>query len=65
MGGGQASFTAKELRELLNLEGVRVVVPPEALALSSADESEIKLSRRSKRVYEVLSSASTSPRSQS
>eukprot|EP00884_Botryococcus_braunii_P002903 jgi/Botrbrau1/12613/Bobra.0169s0140.1 len=53
----QASFTAKELREIINMEGLRVVVPPESLALSPGDQAELKASRRAKRVYELLSSA--------
>lgn len=57
----QASFTAKELREVLNMDGVRVALSPESLALSAADEAELKASRRAKRVYELLSTAAKAP----
>lgn len=56
----QAAFTAKELRELLNMEGISVVTPQEDMIISKADEAELKVSRSRKRVVELLVKASES-----
>ena len=54
----QAAFTAKELREVLNMEGISVMMPEEDMVISKADEAELKLSRSRKRVVDLLLKAS-------
>ncbi|KAK9802025.1 hypothetical protein WJX73_003027 [Symbiochloris irregularis] len=53
----QASFTAKELRELLKLEGVRVVVDPDQLRVTETDEVEMKASRAKRRIFDIMKSS--------
>lgn len=60
-GPAQAAFTPKELREMLNLEGVAVHIHPEGcLDLSPACQEEIAGNRIKRRVVEVLSKAAKS-----
>lgn len=54
----QAAFTAKELREVLNMDDISVMLPPEDMVISSMDESDLKRSRARKRVFELLQTAS-------
>ena len=54
----QAAFTAKELREITKLEGVRFVVPEQQLNPTDVDLAEMKASRIKKRVFEILKGAS-------
>lgn len=53
----QAAFTAKELREISRLEGVRVVIPRGLLSLTDVDAAEMKASRIKKRVFDILKGA--------
>ena len=53
-GVAQASFSPKELRELLNLPRVRVVMSDESLELAAEDELELKESRPRRRAYEAF-----------
>ena len=53
-GVAQASFTPKELRELLNLPDVRVEMSEETLALAPEDEEELTRSRPRRRAYEAF-----------
>ena len=57
----QAAFTAKELREVLRMEGIRVVIPRDGMQVSEADQAELKASRVRKRVYDLLEGASQTP----
>lgn len=57
----QAAFTAKELREVLRMEGIRVVIPRDGMQVSAADQAELKSSRVRKRVYDLLEGASQTP----
>ena len=50
----QAAFTAKELREVLGLEGIHVCIPAAEMEMTPADEAELKSSRGRKRVYDLL-----------
>ncbi|CAL8471382.1 g10924 [Coccomyxa elongata] len=54
----QAAFTAKELREITKLEGVRFVVPEQQLSPTDVDLAEMKASRIKKRVFDILKGAS-------
>lgn len=49
----QASFTTKELRELIQLEGVTTCLGDRMLAISEADEKELQ-NRPKKRLFELL-----------
>lgn len=53
-GPAQASFSPKELRELLNLPDVRVVIPEEEFALAPEDEAELAENRPRRRAYEAM-----------
>lgn len=53
----QAAFTPKELRDLLNMEGITVHIDPEQLVLSPEEEAEIKGNRIKRRIHDVLSAA--------
>ena len=53
-GPAQASFTGKELREILGLEGCAVHVKAEDLELSDLDRAELKRSRIRKRVARIF-----------
>lgn len=55
----QAAFTAKELREITKLEGVRVVIPEDQLNPTDVDMAEMKASRIKKRVFDILKGAAT------
>jgi len=57
----QAAFTAKELREVLRMEGIRVVIPQEGMQVSSVDLAELKACRVRKRVFDLLEGASQNP----
>ena len=57
----QASFTAKELRELLRLEGVRIVIDPQQMQATAADEAEMKASRAKKRIFDIMRGAVDAP----
>lgn len=59
-GPAQAAFTPKELRELLEMDGLRVRIYPKGCLpnLSPECEAEIKASRIKRRVVEVLQKAS-------
>lgn len=57
----QASFTAKELREVLRLEGVRVSFPGSTLAPTDADRTEMAAARARRRVHEILVAAAAAP----
>ncbi len=57
----QASFTAKELRELLRLERVAVRVPGAALEPTEADRAEMAASRARRRVHDILAAAAAAP----
>ena len=61
MHGGQASFTAKELREVLRLPGVRTSFPSGALAPTDADQAEMAASRVRRRVYDIMAAAAAAP----
>lgn len=50
----QAKFTAKELRELGELEGVDVVVDPAQLALTAADEADLEREPALARNLEIM-----------
>lgn len=54
-GPAHASFTPKELRELLQLEGVSVHIREEDLQLTPADEAILRSNRIRRRAYETLS----------
>ena len=54
----QAAFTPKELRELLNMEGVSVHIPQDTLVVTPVDEAEMKATRLKRRVYDILLKAS-------
>lgn len=56
-GPAQAAFTAKELRELLGLPGVRVCIEKKAMELSEVEREELSGQRVRKRVYELLAKA--------
>ena len=59
----QASFTAKELRELLGFQDVRVAISADQLAaLTPEDVAILKASRARKRVYDIMAQAAASPR---
>ena len=53
----QAAFTPKELRELLNMEGVDVHIPQDTLVVTPVDEAEMKATRMKRRVYDILQKA--------
>lgn len=57
--GCQAAFTAKELREVLKMEGIQVKIPPDTVHLTEADKAGMKASRARKRIVELLQSAAT------
>ncbi|BBN07885.1 ferredoxin/flavodoxin---NADP+ reductase [Marchantia polymorpha subsp. ruderalis] len=62
----QAACTAKELREILGIQGLEVKVQQADLATTKLDHDEMKKSRSHKRVYELFckaaaSSATSSP----
>ena len=54
----QAAFTAKELREILNMEGITVSIDSADMKLTDLDQKELKSSRVRKRVYDLLEKAS-------
>lgn len=53
----QAACTPKELKELVNLAGLRAVAEPSQLALSTAEQQVMKAVRLKRRVFELISSA--------
>ncbi|CAK9207381.1 unnamed protein product [Sphagnum troendelagicum] len=53
----QAACTAKEVREILGVQGLGVRVHPQDLITSPQDLEEMKKSRSHKRVYELFSKA--------
>ncbi|GJP41941.1 hypothetical protein CLOM_g1555 [Closterium sp. NIES-68] len=53
----QAACTAKEVREVLKLEGVQVTLKQEDFSLTPMDERELKASRSHRRVFDLLSKA--------
>ena len=53
----QAAFTPKELREVLNMEGINLHVDPQQLQLTEADQAELKAQRMKKRMFEILQKA--------
>jgi len=54
-GAVQAQFTGIELKELLfTIPGIATAIPPEALALTAADEAEMAAERRKKRCVGLL-----------
>lgn len=59
-GPAQAACTAKELRELLGLPGVRVCVRMSDMQLSEGEREELKGARARTRVYELFAKAATS-----
>ena len=61
MRGVQASFTAKELREVLRLPGVRTSFPSGALEPTDADRAEMAASRVRRRVYDIMAAAAAAP----
>lgn len=56
----QAACTAKELREILGIQGVNVHIKEADLVTSSLDEEETKKNRTKKRVYELFCKAAKS-----
>lgn len=60
-GVAQGAFSPKELRELLNLPGVRVTVDPEELELGPEDEVDLAAQRPRRRAYEAIVKAIASP----
>ncbi|KAI3709556.1 hypothetical protein L2E82_39320 [Cichorium intybus] len=56
----QAACTAKELREILAIKDLYVNIKEADLVKTSSDEEEMKNNRIRKRVFELLSKASTS-----
>ena len=60
-GVAQAAFSPKELRELLNLPGVRVTVDPMELALEPEDEADLAAHRPRRRAYEAIVRSIESP----
>ncbi|KAF5812617.1 putative adrenodoxin-NADP(+) reductase, Biotin synthase [Helianthus annuus] len=56
----QAACTAKELREILAIKDLYVNIKQDDLQITSADEEEMKNSRIRRRVYDLLSKASSS-----
>ena len=59
--GRQASFTAKELREVLRLPGVRTSFPSGALEPTAADRAEMAASRVRRRIHEIMATAAAAP----
>eukprot|EP00898_Chlorokybus_atmophyticus_P003373 jgi/Chlat1/4036/Chrsp26S04089 len=58
----QAAFTTAELRELLGIQGIQVVLQESDMAISPADQAEMKASRLHRRRFELLSkTAKTQP----
>ncbi|CAI5972197.1 unnamed protein product [Closterium sp. NIES-64] len=57
----QAACTAKEVREVLNLDDIQVTLRQEDFALTPMDESELKASRSHRRVFDLLSKAAAPP----
>ncbi|GBF88624.1 NADPH:adrenodoxin mitochondrial-like [Raphidocelis subcapitata] len=53
----QAACTPKELRELVTLDGVAVHAPPDQMAVSPADEAEMKAVRMRRRMYDLIKGA--------
>ncbi|CAI7872372.1 unnamed protein product, partial [Closterium sp. NIES-53] len=53
----QAACTAKEVREVLKLDGIQVMLRQEDFALTPMDESELKASRSHRRVFDLLCKA--------
>lgn len=53
----QAACTPKELRELVTLEDVAVHAPPDQMAVSPADEAEMKAVRMRRRMYDLIKGA--------
>ena len=53
----QAAFTPKELREVLNMEGINLHVDPQQLQLTEADQAELNAQRMKKRMFEILQKA--------
>ncbi|KAK7251555.1 hypothetical protein RIF29_34851 [Crotalaria pallida] len=61
-GPAQAACTAKELREILGLRNLDISIQESDILLSPADEEELKSSRIQRRVYELLSKATSRPK---
>jgi len=61
-GMAQASFSPKELRELLALPDVTVVIDDEEFVLAPEDEAELAASRPRRRAYEALVNAHSAPK---
>ena len=61
-GVAQASFSPKELREVLGLPDVRVVIDDEEFGLAPEDEADLAASRPRRRAYDVLLKAHQSPK---
>ncbi|KAI9128943.1 hypothetical protein K1719_000426 [Acacia pycnantha] len=59
-GPAQAACTAKELREVLGIHNLNIKIQETDLLLTPTDEEELKCSRIQRRVYELLSKATTS-----
>lgn len=60
-GVAQGQFSPKELRELLNLPGVRVTVDPRELKLEPEDEADLAAQRPRRRAYEAIVKSIESP----
>ena len=59
----QASFTAKELRELLSLADVRVAINAAQLeAITPQDRALLQSSRAQRRIFDLMAKAAASPR---
>ena len=61
----QSAFTPKELREMLNMQGVSIHIAPEAFKVTPVDEAEMKGTRMKRRVYDILSKAAHKPHDRS
>ncbi|WIA12056.1 hypothetical protein OEZ85_012135 [Tetradesmus obliquus] len=53
----QAACTAKELKELVSMPSIAVHAQPSQLAVSEADQAQMKATRLKRRIYELISNA--------
>ena len=60
--GVQVSFAAKELREVLGMEGIKVCMDPQQMIPTPIDEAEMKASRQRKRVFDIMRKAAEAPK---
>lgn len=61
-GVAQAAFSPKELRELLNLPGVRVTIDEADMATEAEDEADLEASRPRRRAKDALEKATSTSR---